>query len=262
MLISVSLIRASVIVSIKNNGSKIFDKGKTLVYKIENEIINERFLWMYCEYDNKEFYNEYVYNNKTDEEETNPRTKSQLEMRNQLFVCYDVEGKLLYFSDNKRKPFIEDYFKDSLGKDITIKNIYSSIEEFNESMKVLKEVRFIQKDNLISRGSSSIFQEVSNLFGFNFHKSLNLKLEIGESITEKTKNTLTNLKTRKDKGEFEEIILIGYDDKKVEQRFDYTSKLKKINLEVSRNENYRYVNENIRKSFLEKLEELNGEKTY
>lgn len=61
------------------------------LYLIESEIIEERFLWLYCQYNNTELYNSTVWNNSTNTKEHNPRKKNQIECRYQLFICYDIE---------------------------------------------------------------------------------------------------------------------------------------------------------------------------
>lgn len=70
-----------------NNSIKLFDveklktsdtfRLKSYFYVIEQEIIDDRFYWLYAAYDNADMFSDYVVNQKTGEKEINPRSKSQ-----------------------------------------------------------------------------------------------------------------------------------------------------------------------------------------
>lgn len=107
-------------------------------------ILEERFLWMSCRFDNAELYTDHVWNSESKQKENNPRKKSQIECRKQLFVCYDIEKCLLYISDMQKRAFLSNYLEEILGKDVKIKNILKSIEDFQNIVKTLKRVTFIQ----------------------------------------------------------------------------------------------------------------------
>lgn len=72
----------------------------------------------------------------------------------------------------------------------------------------------------------------------------------------KIQKTIQNFKMSKDNGEFESIILIGLDDDSIEQSFDFSSMIKAIEINPSKNENRRYAPHNVRTEFLNKIREL------
>lgn len=97
----------------KDDIKKIYDIGLSYakdfgsdLYEIHKEFIEDRFLWLYCEYDNSQLYNETVLNKDNDEKEANPRTKSQVELRKQLFICYDTNTNLLYTNNIDKDSLI------------------------------------------------------------------------------------------------------------------------------------------------------------
>ena len=62
------------------------------LYSIEMEIIDDRFFWMSCDYDDAVKFRDYVINRETGEKEPNPRSKAQIEPRIlttgcSLFLC-------------------------------------------------------------------------------------------------------------------------------------------------------------------------------
>lgn len=83
-------------------GRKLYRKGKFL-YSIEQTLINDRYYWMYFQYDNENLYTDTVVDTLDNSAKNNPRPKNQVEMRYQLFACYDLERHLLYLSDYSKK---------------------------------------------------------------------------------------------------------------------------------------------------------------
>ena len=57
---------------------------------LRRNIIDERFFWLACDYDDATSFRDYVVNQNTGEKEPNLRTKSQVEPRKQFFACYDT----------------------------------------------------------------------------------------------------------------------------------------------------------------------------
>lgn len=60
------------------------DRQKYL-YSITMEIIDDRFFWMACDYDDAESFRNYVVNRESGETEPNPRTKNQIEASTSIF---------------------------------------------------------------------------------------------------------------------------------------------------------------------------------
>jgi hypothetical protein len=57
----------------------------------------------------------------------NPRPKNQMELRNQLFACYDLKSRNLYVSNYQKKAAITYFMGDTLQKPVEAKYILSSI---------------------------------------------------------------------------------------------------------------------------------------
>lgn len=73
------------------------------LYSIDMEIIDNRYFWMSCDYDDAVRFRDYVINRETGEKEPNPRSKEQIEPR-QLYSIMDHiylqhRGCPLCFSD-------------------------------------------------------------------------------------------------------------------------------------------------------------------
>ncbi len=209
-------------------------------YEVDKYFIEDRFLWLYCQYDNATIYNENILDGEKDEKRKNPRGKFQVELKRQLFICYDMQTKLFYINNIDKRGFARYYFSDTLQKDIIIKNIYTSLEEFQNSVTSIKQLKFVQERNIMNLLPNSVFTQQANIFGLDMPDKITMQVDYGNTPIEQAKNALQNFKKWKVEGNFESIILVGIDDKEVEQSFDFSSLIKTIEIDVPKNENGRY----------------------
>ena len=127
---------------------RLLEKGRTLyrkgnfLYSIEQELIDDKYFWMYFQYDNESLYTDTVVDTTDNSAKSNPRPKNQVEMRYQLFACYDMERHLLYVSDYSKKSTITDYIEEMLQEPVMVKNVLKSLDEFVAVVKYLKSVTF------------------------------------------------------------------------------------------------------------------------
>ena len=80
----------SIFKNLQEVGRGLYPKGAYL-YSVEQEFITDRFYWMYFQYDNAKLYSDKVIDTEDNSVKENPRPKSQVEPRLQLFSCYDLE---------------------------------------------------------------------------------------------------------------------------------------------------------------------------
>lgn len=158
--------------SIYDDVEKIISFGKNKyeynneVFLIEKKIVDNRYLWMYCQYENSKLYGEIVLDTEKEKQHKNTRKKNEIELRKQLFLILDTESQLLYLSDITKKGAIKAYFTEELQADIIIKNLYSSLDEFQKSVKILKKLKFTQYRNISNTlDKESIFMQQANELG-------------------------------------------------------------------------------------------------
>lgn len=255
---------------INNLTDKIGSKGKTPlntlqarlyideynneVFLIEKKIVDNRYLWMYCQYDNSKLYGEIVLDTEKEKQHKNTRKKYEIELRKQLFLILDTESQLLYLSDITKKGAIKAYFTEELQADIIIKNLYSSLDEFQKSVKVLKKLKFTQYRNISNTlDKESIFMQQANELGLDMPEKIMMQIEYPNTFVGNLKNGIQILKKKKDQGYFSDIILIGEDDFGIEQSFDFTSIIKNIEVAVRKNEDDRYDENEVERNFFEKI---------
>lgn len=220
-----------------------------MLYLIQLEILENRFLWIAADYENVKKYSPDVLNYNSLEVESNPRGKEQVELRQQVFALYDTHKQILYISDLNRRPFIANYLHDILQKEILVKAIYSSVDDFCKVVKRIKELRFKQVDNMITR-QNDIFTDSIDKTGLDV-KELQVKVGFGDAPVADARSLLERIHGKRDA--FERVIVVGVDDNNVEQTFDYSSVLKHIELHLGKDENEHYDASEVKSELLKEL---------
>lgn len=233
-------------------GGSLYRKGK-LLYSVEMSFLNDDYFWMYFQYDNESLYTDTVVDTLDNSAKNNPRPKNQVEMRYQLFACYDFGRHMLYVSDYNKKSTITDYIEDMLQQKAMVKNVLKSIDEFVAVSKQLKSVTFTQKRNLFTSVSDSLFQKQANLYGLDLPEHSKVKLEYGHSPIGMVKTVLQNWSLWRDKGEFEDIVVVGIDDAGFENTFNFSTMISSVEIDAQRDDNYRFNPDVVRVLLLAKL---------
>ena len=217
-------------------GNHIFRPQKQkFLYSIDMDIIENRFFWMSCEYDDAVRFRDYVIDKGTGERMPNPRSKDQVEPRQQFFACYDTKKHFLYMSDFNKKGFVEQYLSDTLQKEFKINNIYTSVDDFCKNIKAIRGFQYTQVDNVFSRGGT-LFSQVGNIWGQDLPSKVQLKISYGDIPVHGGGRALID-RVYRHREEFEDVIVIGCDDCGIEQTFDFSSVLKHLVIQPTKDEN-------------------------
>lgn len=235
-------------------GRKIFQpEGQKNLYVIETNIIDNRFFWLACDYDDATSFREYVIDQDTGEKEENPRRRSQVEPRKQFFACYDTVAKLLYIYDLTRRNTLANYMQDAIQKDFLINNVYASVEEFCERIKTIRGFQYTQVRNLFSL-DEDIFSQAGDLWGLDAPEKLKIKVTYGD-VPVREGNKLFDW-FRRNKDHFEDVIIIGCDDQQMEQTFDFSSVIKRVEISPVKDQNGRYDPTEVKDLLLAQLRSL------
>lgn len=245
---------------INNDIDKLITFGKNKyihkneVYLIEKKYVENRYLWMYCQYDNCKLYGEVVLDTKEEKQRKNTRKKNEIELRKQLFIVFDVETGLLYLSDIAKKSIVKAYLSEELQADVIIKNVYASLDEFQESVTHLKRLKFTQYRNIQnSIDNESIFMQQVSALGLDMPDKITMQIEYPNTFIGNIKNGIQNIKKKREQGYFSDIILIGEDDEGIEQSFNFASVVKNLEIITRKNEDERYDKDEVERCFFEKI---------
>lgn len=220
-------------------GSTFYRKGNYL-YTIEQDLIADRFHWMYFQYDNESLYTNTVIDTTDNSTKDNPRPKHQVEMRAQLFACYDLEKHTLYVSDYSKKATITDYIAEMLQVTANTKNVLKSVDDFLNVVTQLKSVSFTQRRTLFTSAADSTFRKQANIYGLDLPERSKVKLDYGSSPIGTFKNALRNWKSKRDSGEFEDVVIVGLDDSGFENTFNFSTMISSVEINVIKDDDYRF----------------------
>ena len=87
-------------------------------------------------------------NQETGEREENPRSKNQIELRQQFFACFDAECHYLYLSDMNKRNFLQEYLSYITQHEFSINNVYTSVDDLCNHIKTIRSRIFLQKKKL------------------------------------------------------------------------------------------------------------------
>lgn len=224
--------------------------GHKNLYIIDTDIIDDRFFWLSCDYDDAVIFKPYVVNKETGETEPNPRNKNQIEPKKQFFVCYDTYSHILYISDIGRRATLTTYLSDSIQKKFTIKNVYTSVDDFCEKIKAIRGFKYTQVNNIFGR-ASDIFKQVGDMWGLDLPSKVQLKISYDDVPVHEGRALIDRLHHKRE--EFQDVIVIGVDDDDVEQTFDFSSVIKRIDITPIKDENEQYDPREVRELLLAEL---------
>lgn len=231
-------------------------KDQPFLFQVQTKLTDDNnYFILSAKYENETLYSNMVYNVKVEQNQKNPKSPDQIELKKQVFVCYNLENDILYISNLNKKTFVENYFTSRLKKKVRIKNIYTSIDEFSKKIKALKEVKFIMKKDLINH-EERIYKE-ENIYGLDYAEKAYLTVGFGKkSVKELPKKFLENLFGKsKYNTKSREIEAIGFDDNDVTQIFNSESVMEEIGISVDKEKNGLINPEEVWKQLFYKLEQ-------
>lgn len=244
--------------TINNSISKNF-KSDNISYIFTTEYNEEeKYLWIYAQYENYKIRNELVYDNVTYSAAENPRQNNQIEFKHQFFALYQLRDKTLYLSNLQKKDLLAKYLSDILQKDVIIKNYYKSMSEFARGIKSMKKLSFVTKRTLFSE-PNGIFNAVTDIFGLDCTESLHIEADYGKmDLRSLGKKFISNIEEQKKNNQIENVVICGYDDNNIEKTLDINNYIESINMNVEPDEDTWLLSDNIVKESL--IMRLKGEK--
>lgn len=153
-------------------------------------------------------------------------------------------------SDIGKKGFIEAYIGSTLSKKVQIKNIYASIDDFDNCVKTVKKLKFVQVKNLITTAPGSSFEAQCNIYGFDAPKKISSYIDFDNVPWAEIRASIRLLEQKRNNGELEKVVLVGHDDSGVEQSFDFRNLIHSIEVIVDKNEDKMLDNKEVQTSFL------------
>lgn len=244
-----------------NNISKRFEYNDTF-YEIESKFIEKRFWFIYIKYDDN-VYNNKVWDTNDDRIKPNPKSKQQVEFRNQIFIFYDLKEDLLYSSKDikkMKKTIIQKMIGENIGKKCYIKPIIADLKEFKEQVHYLTKIKFIKVRDLISiqDGYDDMFKD-TQLSPYGLDAPSKLILEY-DKIPFNNFNLLDCINRDKKNGKFENAIIVGKTINENVLELDFSNLIQKIKIDVTKDKNGMFEEEEVLNNLINRIKNEKSDK--
>lgn len=175
----------------------------------------------------------------TNQKRENPKSETELEFLKQFFVLFDLDNNLLYFSDVRHRNLLEKILKDTTEFEFSIKGFYEDKEEFFNILSSVDEIQFTSKNDIFS--------------------TLNVKLS--EMKINKIKKFLKRIVKESENHQLSGILIRGNDDAGFEHVFNRGTFIKKISINVEKQQaTGKFLGTDVKHILLKKVESLSNEK--
>lgn len=115
----------------------------------------------------------------------------------------------------------------------------------------IRGFQYTQVDNVFSRGGT-LFSQVGNIWGQDLPSKVQLKISYGDIPVHGGGRALID-RVYRHREEFEDVIVIGCDDCGIEQTFDFSSVLKHLVIQPTKDENEHFNPTEVRDLLLSNL---------
>ena len=123
--------------------------------------------------------------------------------------------------------------------------------DFCKNIKAIRGFQYTQVDNVFSRGGT-LFSQVGNIWGQDLPSKVQLKISYGDIPVHGGGRALID-RVYRHREEFEDVIVIGCDDCGIEQTFDFSSVLKHLVIQPTKDENEHFNPTEVRDLLLSNL---------
>ena len=196
----------------------------------------------------------------TNQKRENPKSETELEFLKQFFVLFDLDNNLLYFSDVRHRNLLEKILKDTTEVEFSIKGFYEDKEEFLKILSSVDEIQFTSKDDIFSTLSQKR-GALYDLFETDGLEDLTLNVKLSSMKINKIKTFLRRILKESENHQLSSILIRGNDDAGFEHVFNRGTFIKKISINVEKQQaTGKFLGSEVKDILLKEIESLSNEK--
>ena len=196
----------------------------------------------------------------TNQKRVNPKSETELEFLKQFFVLFDLDNNLLYFSDVRHRNLLEKILKDTTGVEFSIKGFYEDKEEFLKILSSVDEIQFTSKDDIFSTLSQKR-EALYDLFETDGLEDITLNVKLSSMKINKIKAFLRKIVKESENHQLSGILIRGNDDAGFEHVFNRGTFIKKISINVEKQQaTGKFLGSKVKDILLKEIESLSNEK--
>lgn len=211
---------------------------KDTVYECTGDVTDD-YLFISINYGNSEPRGENIYDFKKNQTLDNPRTSSQAELRNQLFVYYDFKTQFLYLNNSSKKKALIEILKKETDTVFNIKDIMVDIDDFVKELNTVNCFEFTSvRDIFSSSGEEAERKALEDLTGTTAPKRFSIKAEYGGRDTHTIIKFLKRMGKKFKQDELRGLVIKGKSEEGFERIYNTDTFIQKEILKnVTVNEN-------------------------
>jgi len=215
-------------------------------YSIKTEKAND-YIWFYFDFGSSEPRDEKLTNITTGEKRPNSRTLIEAELNRQAFFLYHYDQKTLYVSNMKMvNKVFSSSIKNQLHRDIVIKPMYKSSDEFINSIKSCSEISFTHANDLFTNDNKRR-QALIDLTGTDAPERFTITASYK---SHKILNFIRDMVAEKEKNSIDSLIICGAEDDRFQFVYNVDSFQKRITIACTKDENGKYIADEVKKNLL------------
>lgn len=196
----------------------------------------------------------------TNQKRENPKSETELEFLKQFFVLFDLDNNLLYFSDVRHRNLLEKILKDTIGVEFSIKGLYEDKEEFFKILSSVDEIQFTSKDDIFSTLSQKR-GALYDLFETDGLEDLTLNVKLSSMKINKIKTFLRRILKESENHQLSSILIRGNDDAGFEHVFNRDTFIKKVSINVEKQQaTGKFLGSEVKDILLKEIESMSNEK--
>ena len=196
----------------------------------------------------------------TNQKRENPKSETELEFLKQFFVLFDLDNNLLYFSDVRHRKLLEKILKDTTEVEFSIKGFYEDKEEFLKILSSVDEIQFTSKDDIFSTLSQKR-EALYDLFETDGLEDITLNVKLSSMKINKIKTFLRRILKESENHQLSGILIRGNDDAGFEHVFNRGTFIKKISINVEKQQaTGKFLGSEVKDILLKEIESLANEK--
>ncbi len=222
---------------------------------INCKVIEDRFYWLYSNFGKTMPHPHIVVDSQLFTKHQNLRTENQFEPTKQLFAIYDIQSTLFYISNLLQKKFIEHFLKDVAGKEVVIKEVYKTVNDFIEAIQSISKIQFTGSRDLINQ-NSDLHQRVRNVYGYDEPDHFSIEARWERPMSDRLKDTLRGFAQHQKDGDIKTLVCIGKDDRGLSTVFNTNSFIKKIDIPIQRDEQSLFPPDVVENQIILKLKDI------
>lgn len=235
-----------------NNIQQSFTYEKTY---LASSIMTNDYLWIDFQYGKTYPRPDEIVDENTLKKQPNPRTSSQFEPNKQLFILIKFDESIIYISDSKKKKFINDLLIDKTQKEISIKALYKTIEEFYEQITKVNKIYFASVERNLFSSTGTIQKSLVDNYGMEEPEEFRVEAKFNVPIGNKIKNSISRLIKDRGEAKLKKVIIQGLDDQGFSHVFNEGNFINKVEVFADKNSEGLYNPLDIKDKLLERINE-------